>query len=143
MKSNALYDQAHLWVAGIRVYEHLHNKPPSINEMADFLKISPEVSTLISKKLGDLGVIGIIKAEFEERLYVQDYAKIEELPRDIAPNGMEKEIEKFRQQQTSRLDEIAKKLESGKENKKVFSDLDKALKDPSGVLKKKNPLDDF
>jgi len=143
MQRSSIYDQAHLWVAGIRVYEHINNSAPSIKGLASFLKMSLESSTLISKKLEDLGVIRIVKAEFEERLYILEHFRIEELPRQDSSNDMEDEVGKFKQQQAQRLAEIEKKLGGSKMRSKIFSEIDKALKDPAKYPRKKNPLDDI
>ncbi len=142
MQQAGIYDQAHLWVAGIRVYEHINNRAPSIKEMSNFLKMSLESATLISKRLEDLGIIRIVKAEFEERLYILEYSRIEELPRQDSSSGMEDEVERFKKQQAQRLVEIEKKLGGSKNKSKIFSEIDKALKEPSKYPRKNNPLDD-
>ena len=54
---------------------------------------------------------------------------------------MAEEISQFQNRQQSRLKELEKSLSEGGEKKKVFGDLEKALKDPSSMQKKKNPLD--
>ena len=37
-----LYQGAHLFVAGIRVHEHLHGRPPTLAGLAQILKVSEE-----------------------------------------------------------------------------------------------------
>jgi hypothetical protein len=54
---------------------------------------------------------------------------------------MKDEISQFQNKQQSRLKEIEKTLGRSTDKAKIFSDLDKALKDPSAIKPKKNPLD--
>ena len=54
---------------------------------------------------------------------------------------MKDEISQFKNQQQSRLKEIEKTLGKSTDKAKIFSDLEKALKDPSAAKTKKNPLD--
>lgn len=143
MRLDSIYDQAHLWVAGIRVYEHINNKPPSIKELSNFLKISLDSTTLISKRLEDIGVIRVVRAEFGERLYILDHTRIEELPRQSTSSSMEDEIERFKQQQALHLAKIEKNLGNSKDKSKIFEELDKTLKEPSNYPRKKNPLDEI
>lgn len=141
MKSRDLYEQAHVFVAGIRVYEHLHGRPPGLKGLADMLKISEEELSLLARKLQDRAVIGVITTGAEVRYSIADYVKIEDLPRGEESAQLKDEISQFRNKQLSRLKEIEMTLGRNTDKDRIFSDLDKALKDPSAIKTKKNPLD--
>ncbi len=141
MKSRDLYEQAHVFVAGIRVYEHLHGRPPGLKGLADMLKISEEELSLLARKLQDRAVIGVITTGAEVRYSIADHVKIEDLPRGEESAQLKDEISQFRNKQLSRLKEIEMTLGRNTDKDRIFSDLDKALKDPSAIKTKKNPLD--
>jgi len=141
MLSKNLHESAHVFIAGIRVFEHVHKRPPSLRDLSDILKISEEELSLLSRKLSDEKIVTEIVSGAECRYGIADYMKIETLPREEGTPRISEEISQFQSRQQSRLKEIEKSLGESRDRERVFSDLDKALKDPSGLKKKKNPLD--
>jgi hypothetical protein len=135
-----MYGQTHLFVAGVRVVEHLSDQPPSLKSLSELLRLSEEELSRISRKLEGEGIIGIIRSGEENRFVIRNVAKIEELPRSPEPSGMEDEISQFKNKQESRLKDLENTLSKKGDRSSIFSELDKALKDPS-LMKKKNPLD--
>jgi hypothetical protein len=136
-----MYQAAHVFIAGIRVFEHLHKRPPALKDLSDILRMSEEELSLLSRKLVDDDIAVMIVSGAEVRYGIGDFTKIESLPREGEAPRMAEEISQFQNRQQTRLKEIEKSLNEGGEKKKVFSDLEKALKDPSSLQKKKNPLD--
>lgn len=141
MKSKDLYDQAHVFIAGIRVFENLYGRPPTLEGLSQILKISEEELSLLSRKLEDRFIVGVIKTGAEIRYSIADHLKIEDIPRGQTESKMKDEISQFQNKQAARLNEIEKTLGKKSDKARVFSDLEKALKDPSSVRPKKNPLD--
>ena len=135
-----IYSQAHLFMAAVRVFEHLHLQPPSLKGLSDLLHVSEEELSRISRKLEEIGALGTIMSGGEVRFSVRDHLRIEDLPRLSEAPKMEEEISRFKSQQESRLKEIEQSLAKKGDKSSMFSELEKALKDPSS-LKKKNPLD--
>jgi DNA repair photolyase len=135
-----IYSQAHLFVAATRVFEYLHHQPPSLKGLEDLLQVSEEELSRISRKLEEAGAINVIMSGREARFSILDHMKIEEFPRSIETPKMEEEISRFKTKQESRLKEIEQSLAKKGDKSSIFSELEKALKDPSSV-KKKNPLD--
>ncbi|HVN70467.1 MAG TPA: hypothetical protein VMU10_00475, partial [Desulfomonilia bacterium] len=135
-----LYSQAHLFLAAIRLYEHLNNQPPSLKGLYDLLQVAEEELSRLSRKLEEAGAIGVIISGGEARFTVRDHLKVEEFPREAQTPKMEEEISLFKTKQESRLKEIEQSLAKKGDKSGIFSELEKALKDPSS-LKKKNPLD--
>lgn len=135
-----MYSQAHLFVAAVRVFEHLHLQPPSLRAMSDLLKVSEEELSRISRRLEELGVIVVVAGGGEARFTVGDHTRIEEIPKSVEAPRMEEEITRFKSRQESRLKDLEESLTRKGDKKSVFTELEKALKDPS-LMKKKNPLD--
>jgi len=141
MKSTDLYDQAHVFLAGIRVLEHLYERPPTLQGLSELLKMSEEELSLLSRKLEDRTIIRVIHSGTQVRYSIADGAGVESLPRGQQSSQIKDEISRFQDKQQSRLKEIEKTLGKSTDKAGIFSDLDKALKDPSAIKPKKNPLD--
>jgi hypothetical protein len=122
------------------VFEHLHYQPPSLKGLKDLLDVSEEELSRISRKLEVMGAISVIMSGGEARFTVRDHLKIEDLPRTVEAPRMEEEISQFKTKQETRLKGIEESLAKKGDKSSIFSELEKALKDPS-ILKKKNPLD--
>jgi DNA-binding Lrp family transcriptional regulator len=135
-----IYSQAHLFVASIRVFEHLHGQPPSLKGLSELLHVSEEELSRVSRRLEDSGIIGIIRSGGDIRFSILDHTKIEAFPRSQEAPGIEEELTKFKSKHESRLKELEESLAKKGDRSSIFSELDKALKDPS-LMKKKNPLD--
>ncbi|MCU0577548.1 MAG: hypothetical protein MUD15_12100 [Desulfobacterota bacterium] len=135
-----LYSQAHLFVAALRVFDHLHGQPPSLRGLSDLLRVSEEELSRISRKLEDQGIVGVILSGGDARFTIRDHAGIEALPRSAETPKMEEEVSQFKTRQESRLKDIEESLARKGDKRSVFEELEKALKDPS-LIKKKNPLD--
>ena len=141
MKAKDLYEQAHVFIAGIRVFEHLHGRPPTLQGISDLLKISEEELSLLARKLEDRSIIRVIQAGSQIRYSIADHTELEALPRGQQTSQMKDEITQFQSRQQSRMKELEKTLGKKTDSAGIFSDLDKALKDPSTIKQKKNPLD--
>jgi len=115
------YSQAHLFVAAIRVYEHLHRRPPSIKGLAEMLELSEEEISLVSRRLEEKGIIGVVVSGGRQRFVVGEYAGIEDLPRSAQAPGLEDEISRFRARQETRLKDIEASLSRSGEKSGVFS----------------------
>lgn len=135
-----MYSQAHLFVAAVRVFEHLHLQPPSLRGLSELLQVSEEELSRISRRLEDQGIIGVIMSGGDPRFTVRDHTKIDDIPRSVEAPRMEEEITRFKTKQESRLKDIEESLSRKGDKKSIYNELEKALKDPS-LMRKKNPLD--
>jgi hypothetical protein len=123
------YNDAHLMVAAIRVLEHQKKAPPSLDAVCRLLSFSAEHGHLVCRKLQALEIIKRVEGAFGTRLYLVDHQKIEEIPKDEAPDKLAEALEAF---QASRSD-FSKKIESFKaqqeaKKKDLFADIEKKLK---------------
>jgi hypothetical protein len=136
------YEQGHLFVAALRLFEHVHRRPPSVREVSEMLGIAPEMGHYLCNRLAKMGVLDVVEAAFEERLYLKDHLKLEELPREEKATGLEDEVQKLQEERQKRQEEIERMhAAQGEKKKDLFSDLERQLKE--GLKKKKNPLDDL
>ena len=124
------YDEAHLMVAAIRVFEHLNSRPPNSDELCQFINISIEKGSLICRKLEDLDIIKAVAGTYGSRWYVNDHLKIEDIPREAPESGMADELKKFQDSQKA----FSRKMETlqaeQKQKKKdLFADMERKLKE--------------
>jgi hypothetical protein len=136
MTEHALYDDAHLLVAAIRVLEYQKKSPPSLEAVCQLLSISAEHGHLVCRKLVALEAIKLVEGAFGTRLFILDHQKLESLPRDDNQDKLAEALEAF---QASRSD-FSKKIETFKaqqeaKKKDLFADLEKKLKNGLGPKK--------
>lgn len=136
------YEQGHLFVAALRILFHKNKRPPSVKEISDLLDIAPEMGHYLCNRLAKLDVVEVVGVAFEERIYLKDHLRLEELPREERATGLEEEVQRLKERMEQRQQEI-EKMKSAQESKKkdLFSDLERQLKE--GLKKKKNPLDEL
>ena len=135
-KVDDFYSNAHLVVAAIRVCEHRHSTPPSLEEVCDTLSFSIEKGSLILRKLKEMGIIEVVKGSYGDRFFIRNHLKLEDIPRGKEENKLEEELKRFRDTQKT----LSKKVESFKaeqaqKKKDLFSEMEKKLK---AELDKKN-----
>jgi hypothetical protein len=129
MKKKSIYEEGHLFVAAIRVLEHLNNAPPSLDQIAQHLRFSAEQTGLISRRLKEADIIEQVEGAFGQRWTVRDHIKLEALSRDTKSTQLDDELKKFQ----SERQKLAAKVESIKEQqekkkKDLFADIEKKLK---------------
>ena len=94
-KVDDFYSNAHLTVAAIRVCEHRHSTPPSLEEICDTLSFSIEKGSLILRKLKEMDIIDVVKGSFGDRFFIRNHLKLEDIPRGQEENKLEEELKKF------------------------------------------------
>jgi len=124
------YDEAHLFVAAIRVRQHQKQSAPPIEDVCSLLNISEESGHAICRKLEKLGIIEIFEDPFGIKLSVTNHLELEKLPKkDKAENSLAKELEQFmakKKDMDKKVESIQAKLEAKK--KSMFSDIEAQLK---------------
>jgi hypothetical protein len=111
--------QGHLLVAGIRVLQHLHKRPPTPEELADLLGLSREVTLHILRGLDSHGAIRFLKTPFEVRVDVADHGALDALPLDPEGPDMEREIEDFQRKSEDRQRQIERMMRESDPDRKV------------------------
>ena len=124
------YQEAHLFVAAIRIFEHLNSRPPNVDELCRTINFSRERGNFICRKLKDLGIIEAVEGSYGARWYVSEHLKIEDIPRDAPPSKMEDELKKFQDTQKAFSQKIETLQAEQKQKKKdLFADMEKKLKE--------------
>lgn len=134
------YEQGHLFVAALRVFLHKNRRPPSVQDISQMLDISTEMGHYLCNRLARLEVLEVVEGAFEERIYLKDHLRLEELPKEEKVSNFEEEVQRLKEEREKRRLEIEKlQAAQGGKKKELFSDLERQLKE--GLKKKKNPLD--
>ena len=128
-KSENLYSSAHLFVSAIRIFEHQNNTPASVEDISRMLKFSVERSHYLVRKLKELSIIDEIEGSYGIRLFIRDYLRIEDIPREDDGGKLEAELKKFKESQK----ELSHKIETiqakqAEKKKNLFAEMEKKLK---------------
>jgi len=124
------YNEAHLLVAAIRIFEHLNSRPPNVDDLCRILKFSIESGNFICHKLEELSIIKAVEGSYGARWYVGDHLKIEEIPRAETGHKFEDELKKFQDNQKAFSQKIENFQAEQKQKKKdLFADMEKKLRE--------------
>jgi len=123
------YEMGHLVAAAIRIMEYKSGRPPTAQDVCEFLDLAGEQGHLLCVKLQDVGVLEMSEGPYGTRLFVRDHLKLEDLPREVDRDGLKTAMEKFQQERKG----FSKKIEAFKEKKALeqkalFAELDARLK---------------
>jgi DNA-binding IscR family transcriptional regulator len=124
------YTEAHLLVAAMRVYEHTHARPATIEEICHMLAFSTEHAGIICRRLEDLGIVESVQGSFGARLFIRDHRKLEDIPRSELGRSLEDEVKKFQNLQrhlTQKIESL--KSEQAEKKKSLFAEMEKKLKE--------------
>lgn len=132
MQSEDFYTQAHLITAAIRVLEHRHTTPPSVEQMCEALEFSLEQGHRICNRLKEMKIIDIAAGAFGTKLFIVDHLKIEEIPRGASGSSMQEELRKFQDSQKGLEKKVeAIRAEQEEKKKSLFADIEKQFKEKS------------
>jgi len=96
------YNEAHLFVAAIRVLRHQKNSPPSVEEVCRLLHISDEAGHALCRKLQGLAIIETVADPFTVKMAVANHLALESLPHEEeAKDALARELERFQAEKKS------------------------------------------
>ena len=124
------YDEAHLFVAAIRLFYHQKGVAPSVEDICSMLDISLELGLSVCRKLKKLGIVDIAEDPFALRLSIANHLEIEKLPKKpVEENSLAKELEQFMAKKKN-MDKKVEALQAEIEAKKrsMFSEIETNLK---------------
>lgn len=104
--------EAHLLLAGIRVWNHLNERSPTPEELADLLQMSASAIRLQLVFLEDLGAAGLVKSAFETHAEVRDHTVVEGLPVEGGPEISE-DLKDFDRRKSEEAERMSKLFDSG------------------------------
>jgi hypothetical protein len=124
------YEEAHLFVAAVRLHTHQHGTPPVLEDVCRMLAFSAEKAGFIARRLAQSRVVEIVQGSFGDRFFVADHRRLEEIPRGELGSKLEEELKKFQDSQKG----IAKRFESlaaeqADRQKSRFAEMEKKLKE--------------
>ena len=74
-------------------------------------------------------IIDVIEGSYGNRLFVRDFLKIEEIPRDDDASKLKEELKKFQESQKSLSQKIESiKAQQAEKKKNLFAEMEKKLK---------------
>jgi hypothetical protein len=129
MHEKDFYETAHLIVSAVRLLEHQHALPPSIEMVSEALSFSLEQGNLLCRKLENFGVISVVEGAYGTRIFIKDHLRIEEIPRGEIGKRLDQELQKFqdsRKELTQKIESITAGHLARKKN--LFAELEEKLK---------------
>ncbi|MBT8367590.1 MAG: hypothetical protein KJP23_23095 [Deltaproteobacteria bacterium] len=124
------YQETHLIVAAIRIFEHLNSRPPDLSELCGTINLSIERGSFICRKLEEMGIIEAVEGSYGARWYVRDHLKIEDIPRGEPGSKLEDELKKFQDTQKAFSQKMKiLQAQQKKRKKDLFADMEKKLKE--------------
>jgi len=129
MKNNNLYTLAHLVVSAIRIHEHKHSGPPTIENICEALSISLEEGNRLNIKLSGMQIIQALEKPGGTRLFVKNHLLIEDIPDQQEVNNLQSELDQFQESRKEQIKKI-KTIQSDQvqKKKKLQEELDQKLK---------------
>jgi hypothetical protein len=132
------YSESHVFVAAIRVHEHLHSQPATLEDICRMLAFSVEHGGVIARRLEDLGILEAVQGSFGIRFFIRDHRKLEDIPRGDSGRKLEEEVRKFQDLQRTFTQKIESlQAEKAGKKKNLFAEMEKKLKEE---LEKKTKL---
>ncbi len=124
------YNEAHLFVAAIRLLHHQKKSPPSVEDVCKVLNFSTELGHSISRNLNRLKIIDIFEDPFSTKLAVTNHLAIENISRHkTEENSLAQELEKFQAEKMTKDKKFeAIQAEIDEKKKKKFADIEATFK---------------
>ena len=141
-KDDPLYLNAHLVVAGVRIYLHREKREPSIAEVAELTGLARESASYLVERLERLEAIKVVETAFQERVFLIDHIKVELLLDEEEGPAVEDQLEDLEKEKEDRHKTIDQRFSPEFKDKKkedLFAEIEKRL--GGDVKEKANPLD--
>ncbi|MFZ5761202.1 MAG: hypothetical protein ACOY32_16435 [Thermodesulfobacteriota bacterium] len=123
------YEEAHLFVAAMRVCEYQKKQPPTVEDISLMLSISAEAGYTLCRKLKERGIVRTVEGAFGWRLMLDDHRRIEEIPRGEKKNDLADHLAEFQrkqQEQSKKVEAIQEELARKRTEK--FAEMEARLK---------------
>lgn len=129
MKENNLYTNGHLFVAAVRILNHLNSAPPRVEDVSNLLRFSSEMGGLIFRKLAREGIVESGEGPYDQRLFVREHGNLERLLEIEEKSGFDEALETFKNRRKNIDREVSSFQEKQVEKKKsLFAALEKQMK---------------
>lgn len=130
MKKLSFYDEAHIFVAALRLFEFTKSGAPGYSDIGDITGMNTDRVSYLAARLRDAEIIDIVEGAFSNCLIIKDHLKIEELPREIPVNKMADEINRFKESSKNELEEKVRVFteEKKKKEQQLFEEIQNKFK---------------
>lgn len=124
------YNEAHLYVAAIRVLQHQFGAPPSLDDVCKLLSVSVESGHAVCRDLTKRGIIETAEDPFSIKLSVAAHLEIEKIPQGEKKDAsLAEELAKFQAKKKNMDEKVASiQAEISKKKKDMFSDIEAKFK---------------
>ena len=125
-----LYSNGHLFVAAIRVWEHLNGNAPTLEDVCDFLRMSLEQGGYLLRRLTELDIVEVVQGSYGGRIFICNQLKLEDIPQEAVENKLDTELKKFQESQkqfTEKIDTM--RAEQAEKKKSLYAEMEKKLKE--------------
>jgi len=140
-----LYEEAQIFLAGIRLFRHRERRLPSLEELAEFTKFSRESVHHMCHRLETLGAVERIRGAFDDRVCLTDAWKAEALRQAADTPQIDDEVRKWREQRESAIQQVEKRFapDFGKAEKdELHAQIEERIR-KGGREERRSPLDDL
>lgn len=131
------YQEAHLYVAAIRVLEHQGGGAPSLEDVCSLLKVSVESGHATVRSLKKRKILDTAEDPFSIKLMIADHLAIESIAdRKENESSLADELAQFQAKKKNMDDKVASiQAEIEKKKKDMFSDIEEKFKKEMGKFK--------
>ncbi|MGM0452063.1 MAG: hypothetical protein ACQERN_02710 [Thermodesulfobacteriota bacterium] len=131
MSNKTLYTDAHLIVSAIRVLEHQHAAPPTLEAISEMLSMALDETNRLCRKIETLGIIETVTKAGETRLFVADHLAIEniETGNEKSDGTLSAELAEFQKAKDAQKKKIENiRAQQKKKREALRQELDRKLK---------------
>lgn len=124
------YQEAHLFIAAIRVLQHTKGNPISVEDICSLLKHSQEMGHATCRKLEKRGIIETITDPFSVKISIINHLEIEKIPQHQQESDtLRQELETFQAKKVD-MDKKVANIQADLKKKKetMFADLEAKFK---------------
>ncbi len=143
--SYTLYEEAQIILAGVRLFEHLEDRLPSLKELAEFTRFSPETAHHLCNRLEKIGALERIRGAFDDRICLKDPLEAEALREAPDTPDIGEDVKQWKEDRESKLKEVEERFTGDaarKDKEDQFAEIEQKLK-KGGKEERKSPLDDL
>ncbi len=140
-----LYEEAQIFMAGVRLFRHREKRLPSLGELAEFTRFSRESLHHMCHRLESIGAVERIRGAFDDRICLKDPLQAEVLRQEQDAPQIDDEVRKWKEQRESSIQDVEKRFspDFGKEEKnELHSQIEEKIR-KGGKEERKSPLDDL
>ena len=144
-ESSTIYEEAHVFIAGIRLFRFWEGRIPSLDELSDLTRLSREAVHHLCNRLEKIGAVERIRGAFEDRVCLKSPLEVESLREEDDAPSMDDEVRRWKEQKEEAVQEVEKRFSPGfgkAEKDQRFSELEEKIRQ-GGREERRSPLDDL